>query len=81
MKARLDGSRLRGSAELQYMLDVSRQRITQLTADPGFPAPIAELRMGKVWDLEDVVAWARRVGRELRELPDSAVGSGKYRRG
>jgi hypothetical protein len=81
MKARLDGSRLCGSAELQYMLDVSRQRITQLTADPGFPAPIAELRMGKVWDLEDVLAWARRVGRELRDLPDSAVDSGKYRRG
>jgi hypothetical protein len=37
--------------------------------------------MGKVWDLEDVLAWPRRVGRELRDLPDSAVDSGKYRRG
>jgi hypothetical protein len=82
MRARLDGSRLCGSAELQYMLNVSRQRISQLTADPGFPEPIAELRMGKVWDLQDITAWARRAGRQLRDLPEPVeAGTGKYRRG
>jgi hypothetical protein len=82
MKARTDGSRLCGSAELQLMLGVSRQRITQLTAGPGFPEPVAELRMGKVWDLEDVKAWAKQVGRTLEDLPESVTaGSGKYRRG
>jgi hypothetical protein len=29
-----------------------------VTADPGFPEPIAELRMGKVWDLQDTAASA-----------------------
>jgi hypothetical protein len=78
----MDGSRLCGSAELQLMLGVSRQRITQLTADPGFPEPVAELRMGKVWDLRDVQGWAKQVGRQLRTLPEAdEVGSGKYRRG
>jgi predicted DNA-binding transcriptional regulator AlpA len=91
MTARVDGSRLRGSAELQYMLGVSRQRITQLTADAAFPEPVTELRMGKVWDLADIESWAQRAGRELRRLPaswpvDTAAdspgsGSGKYRRG
>jgi hypothetical protein len=90
VRGRLDGSRLRGSAELQYMLGVSRQRISQLTTAAGFPEPLAELRTGKVWDVEDVKAWARRVGRDLRELPESwpfdvaevgfgTSGSGRYR--
>jgi predicted DNA-binding transcriptional regulator AlpA len=90
MTARVDGSRLRGSAELQYMIGVSRQRITQLTSDGAFPEPVTELRMGKVWDLADVEAWASRTGRELRPLPESwpvdtaasssHSGAGKYRR-
>jgi hypothetical protein len=73
------------------MLGVSRQRITQLTADAAFPEPVTELRMGKVWDLADIESWAKRTGRELRRLPaswpvDTAAdspgsGSGKYRRG
>lgn len=60
-----------GSAELQHLLGVNRQRVSVLVAGAGFPAPVAILRMGQVWDLEDVRAWADEVGRTLHALPES----------
>ena len=53
------------------MFGVSRQRVTQLTARADFPPPVQELRMGKVWDLDAVVAWAKRTGRTVHSLPES----------
>ena len=74
-------------AELGYMLGVSRARVSQLVAKPGFPAP-TELRMGKVWQLSDVEAWAKERGRRLEPLPatwptvpasgDVPANSGRY---
>lgn len=56
-----------GAAEVAEILGVSRQRVTQLTARPDFPAPVAVLAMGKVWARDDVERWAeerdRRLGR------------------
>lgn len=56
-----------GSHEIGQMLGVSRQRVSQLTARDDFPAPEAELAMGKVWRREDVVKWAQAVGREVKQ--------------
>lgn len=75
-----------GAAELQHLLGVGRQRVSQLVTGKGFPAPVAVLRMGQVWDLEDVRAWAEQTGRSVAELPDgwpltAGVGeSTRYRR-
>ncbi len=54
-----------GAAEIADILRVSRQRVSQLTADKaresnGFPEPWLRLAMGKVWLLSDVQAWADR---------------------
>jgi len=61
--------RLVGSSELQQILGVTRQRIFQLVAGKDFPEPITALRMGQIWDLDAIRAWATRTGRTLHELP------------
>ena len=38
---------------------LSRQRVYQITSDPSLPRPYDELRMGKVWRIEDIEAWLR----------------------
>lgn len=76
-----------GTAELQHMLGLSRSRVFQLLVEEDFPAPYAVLRMGKVWDLERIRAWAAAAGRALQPLPpawphdasDGDAGS-RYRR-
>lgn len=40
------------------LLGVTRQRAGQLAAGPGFPAPVAELTIGRVWTRESVEEWA-----------------------
>lgn len=43
--------------------DLSRQRVSQIAAEPGFPAPVAILATGRVWERHAVAAWARENGR------------------
>ncbi|WIN00041.1 DNA-binding protein [Actinoplanes oblitus] len=55
--------RLMGSHEIRVRLGgISRQRVYQLTRRADFPAPVADLRQGKVWHFDDVESWiaARR---------------------
>lgn len=57
-----------GAAEIAGLLHVSRQRVSQLTADKaraanGFPDPWLRLAMGKVWLASDVREWASEHGR------------------
>lgn len=54
---------LMGPAEIADLFNVSRQRVTQLVARPDFPAPVAELSMGKVWRTADVRTWGVKAGR------------------
>jgi predicted DNA-binding transcriptional regulator AlpA len=63
--------RLAGRTELAEMLGVSRQRARQLTERDDFPGPIAQLRRGPIWRVEDIEAWAEQVGRTLRPLPEA----------
>lgn len=56
-----------GPAELIEMLGVGRTRYAQLIARPDFPAPVAELVMGNVWELADIRAWAKKNGRDLHQ--------------
>ena len=54
---------LMGSAEIGALFDISRQRVQQIIGQAGFPAPVAELAMGKVWSAEDVREWGIQTGR------------------
>lgn len=57
--------RLVGMGELVKLFGLSRTRVQQLTARPDFPAPVAVLIMGSVWDFDRVQAWADATGRTL----------------
>ena len=54
-----------GMGELIKLMGVSRSRITQMSIRPDFPAPVASLIMGNVWNLDDIRSWADRRGRTL----------------
>jgi predicted DNA-binding transcriptional regulator AlpA len=54
---------LMGVTEIGKMLGVSRQRADQLSQTDGFPKPTAELASGRVWNQEDIEAWAKATGR------------------
>lgn len=54
---------LMGVAEVAELLQVSRQRVTQLAKTPEFPAPSARLASGPVWESADIERWARETGR------------------
>jgi hypothetical protein len=58
---------LMSAAEIADELGVRRQRVHQLRATPAFPAPLAELRGGAVWDAAAVrrfaQSWTRKPGR------------------
>lgn len=57
-----------GAAEIGRLLGVSRERVQQqLINTDGFPAPLAVLDMGKVWNGAQVRGWARTT-RALREV-------------
>jgi prophage regulatory protein len=54
------GEHLMGPGEIRERMGrLSRQRVYQITSHPTFPKPYDELRMGKVWRIEDVEAWIR----------------------
>lgn len=56
-----------GVSEIAELLGVSRQRVGELRRQPGFPAPIAELRAGPVWSRPSLDrflrSWPRKPGR------------------
>jgi hypothetical protein len=58
---------LMSAAEIGQALGVSRQRVHKLRSMQGFPAPLAELRGGAVWDATAVrkfaARWERKPGR------------------
>ena len=56
-----------GPGQIAQMLDLSRQRVDQLTReDPTFPRPEAELPSGRVWMRAAIVKWAKAKGRMVR---------------
>jgi hypothetical protein len=58
---------LAGVTEVAALLGVSRQRVAQLRERADFPAPIAELAAGPIWNRTSltrfVEAWPRKPGR------------------
>lgn len=64
---------LMSAAEIAEELDVTRQRVHQLRDTKAFPAPLAELRGGAVWDAVAVRKfaqdWDRKPGRPAKREP------------
>ncbi len=62
--------RYAGVSEVAALIGVSRQRVAELRAKPGFPAPVAELSAGPIWKVSSVNRflreWERRPGRPRR---------------
>lgn len=56
-------------AEIVDMLGVGRARVHQLIATPGFPDPVAVLKVGKLWLYTDVKKWAEKTGRTVHPIP------------
>lgn len=56
-----------GLTEIAELLGVSKQRASQLRANPSFPAPTAELKAGPIWYRSDITrfeeSWQRKAGR------------------
>ena len=48
--------------EIAAMLGLTRQGADYVTKRDGFPEPTV-LGIGKVWDRDEVVAWAKATGR------------------
>lgn len=63
---------LMSAAEIAEELGVARQRVHQLRSTSAFPAPLAELRGGAVWDAAAVrkfnAEWTRKPGRPAQAL-------------
>ena len=51
------------SAELAQMLGLSEARVRQLMRSEDWPAPIAVLTVGRIWDTGSVRAWCAAHGR------------------
>lgn len=64
---------LLGVAEIADMLGVTRQAVTNWKSRGGFPAPIAELKSGPVWNLTDVTDWAKATGMRVVEPPNASA--------
>jgi hypothetical protein len=68
---------LGGLQEVAAALGVSKQRISELRVRPGFPAPLAQLASGPVWDMAQLSAfaatWQRRPGRPRTVTADAAL--------
>lgn len=59
-----------GVSEVAEVLEVSRQRISELRQRPDFPAPVTTIKAGPIWRLGDLSRfadeWERKVGRPPR---------------
>ncbi len=55
-----DDVELMGTSEVAALLGISRQRVLVIAQQPGFPQPLAVLKMGNVWRGRDIQAWAAR---------------------
>lgn len=57
MPSRGEKVKLMGAWEIRQRLGYSRGWVERLISRRDFPAPYQVLRMGSVWDAEDVEAW------------------------
>ena len=61
--------RLMGQQEIRDRLGYSRQHTAVIIGAKGFPDPVYELAMGRIWLAEDVEEWIRTHRPDMAE-PD-----------
>jgi predicted DNA-binding transcriptional regulator AlpA len=61
--------RLAGLAEVAEIVGVSRRTAARYVNRSDFPTPVARLRSGPVWLVEDVEGWARSIKQPARGRP------------
>lgn len=49
-----------GIHEIADAYEVDRQTVYYWRRKPGFPAPLADLKMGPVWDAREILKWKRK---------------------
>lgn len=55
-----------GAQEIARMFGgISRQRVHEITTRADFPAPLADLAQGRIWDREVILIWAKERGRPV----------------
>jgi predicted DNA-binding transcriptional regulator AlpA len=54
---------LLSTVEIAELLGLSRQRVDKLSRGDRFPAPVADLAVGRVWSRAAIVDWAKQSGR------------------
>lgn len=65
--------KLMGAAEIQDRLGFSRQWTYVIVGRRGFPEPVMELTMGKLWLAEDVEGWIRANRESLAQDPEGEI--------
>ena len=63
--------KLMGAAEIQARLGYSRQWTASLINRKGFPEPVEELVMGRIWLASEVEEW---IAQHRAELAEDAEG-------
>ena len=58
------------TVEIAELLGLSRQRVDKLSRGERFPAPVADLAIGRVWSRVAIVDWARQTGRLPAEFDE-----------
>lgn len=53
------------AADVARLLRVSRQRVSQLAATPGFPEPTGTLGRSRIWRRPDIERWAATTDRPI----------------
>jgi len=59
-----------GASEIQARLGYSRQWTASLINRKGFPEPVQELTMSRIWLASDVEDWITQHRAELAEEPE-----------
>jgi prophage regulatory protein len=60
-----------GQQEIRERLGYSRQHTGVMVGAKGFPDPVYELAMGRIWLADDVEKWIAEHRPELDEDPES----------
>jgi hypothetical protein len=61
--------RLGGVHEVAEVLAISKAALADRRQQDAFPAPLAELRCGPIWDLREIRAYKRRYRRPTQWSP------------
>lgn len=68
LRAMIDACNLAGATELGRVLGIRPNTVNAWRQrDNGFPAPLATLKCGAVWDVSAVIAWADATKRAVVE--------------